>query len=73
VFNDRRTRYDDKLFAVLLLLPAVFAGVRYFESKSQMEQIAALHNKAPTMVLAKTQAQASASWAATNTSIVHRF
>ena len=26
MFNDRRTRFDDKLFLVLLIVPALFAG-----------------------------------------------
>lgn len=70
MFNDRRTRFDDKLFVALLLLPALFAGARYLESKSQMDQIA-LHNRLPAVVLAK--APASTEVTAAKASIVHRF
>lgn len=34
------SRRDDFLFVIALLLPAVFAGVRYFESNREMVQIA---------------------------------
>ena len=70
MFNDRRTRHDDKLFVLLLLLPVIFAGARYLESKSQMDQIA-LQSKPPVTALAK--ASTSAPLTAASTSIVHRF
>ncbi len=38
-FN-RSGHRDDWLFVIALLLPAVFAGARYFESDRQMTQIA---------------------------------
>jgi hypothetical protein len=38
-FN-RRSHRDDWLFVVALLVPAVFAGARYFEADRQMAQIA---------------------------------
>jgi hypothetical protein len=70
MFNDRRTSFDDKLFIALLIVPAIFAGARYLESKSQMDQIA-LQNKQPVVMVAKAAATAPA----TNTAagIVHRF
>ena len=68
MFSDRRTRHDDKLFLVLLAVPAIFAGARFFETKSQMDQIA-LQNKPAVTIVANgsspTQAKAAA--------IVHRF
>jgi hypothetical protein len=70
VLTDRRTRFDDVLFVALLLLPAVFAGSRYLQSKSQMDQIA-LRSRPPATILAK--APASAPGAGADTSIVHRF
>ena len=68
MFTDRRTRSDDKLFLVLLVVPALFAGARFLETKSQMDQIA-LQNKPPVTVVAK----ASTSTEVMATSIVHRF
>jgi hypothetical protein len=38
-FN-RRSYREDVLFVIALLVPAVFAGARYFESDAQMTQIA---------------------------------
>ena len=70
MFNDRRTRFDDQLFVALLLLPAIFAGARFLESKSQIDQIA-LHSRLPAVVLAK--APASTHVAGAQASIVHRF
>jgi len=70
VLTDRRTRLDDKLFVALLLLPAVFAGARFLESRSQMDLIA-LHGRLPAVILAS--APASNELAAGQTSIVHRF
>jgi hypothetical protein len=70
VLSDRRTRFDDKLFVVLLLLPAVFAGDRYLECRAQINRIA-LHASMPRTLLAK--APALTELAAGNTSIVHRF
>jgi hypothetical protein len=71
VLNDRRTRLEDQLFIALLLIPAIFAGARFLESKSQMEQIA-LHNRLPVAILAKAPAPTQLVDAAV-TSIVHRF
>jgi hypothetical protein len=68
MFTDRRTRSDDKLFLVLLVVPALFAGARFLETKSQMDQIA-LQNKPPVTIVAK----ASTSTEVMATSIVHRF
>jgi hypothetical protein len=68
--TDRRTRFDDKLFVALLLLPAVFAGARFLESQSQMDQIA-LRGRLSVVILAR--APASNELAAGQTSIVHRF
>jgi hypothetical protein len=70
MFNDRRTRFDDKLFLALLIVPAIFAGARYLESKSQMDQIA-LQNKAPAVMVAKAAAPAPVTETAAG--IVHRF
>jgi hypothetical protein len=69
MFSDRRTRHDDKLFVALIAIPAIFAGVRYFESKSQMDQIA-LQNKPPVVAVAKVPAPPQAMAA---TASVHRF
>jgi len=68
MFNDRRTRHDDKLFLVLLAVPALFAGARFLETKSQMDQIA-LQNKPPVTIVAKASTPTQAKAAA----IVHRF
>jgi hypothetical protein len=68
MFTDRRTRSDDKLFLVLLIVPALFAGARFLETRSQMDQIA-LQNKPPVTIVAK----ASTSTEVMATSIVHRF
>lgn len=68
--TDRRTRFDDYLFVAVLLLPVVFAGSRYLESASRMNQIAT-RNAVPATILAKSLA--SAQLGAANTSIVHRF
>jgi hypothetical protein len=70
VLNDRRTRFDDLLFAALLVIPALFAGSRYLDSKSEMDQIA-LRSKLPAPMLATSAA--STQLAAARTSIVHRF
>jgi hypothetical protein len=70
VYTDRRTRYDDKLFLALILIPAMFAGARYLESKSRMDQIA-LQNKPPVAAVAKVPAPAPGMIAAA--SPVHRF
>ena len=69
MFTDRRTRSDDKLFLILLVVPAVFAGARFFETKSQMDQIA-LQNKTPATVVAKASTPTQV---VVSTSIVHRF
>jgi len=37
---DQRGRRDDIWFAIVLLVPAFFAGARYCESERQMDQIA---------------------------------
>ena len=68
MFNDRRTRFDDKLFLALLIVPAIFAGARYLESKSQMDQIA-LQNKPAVTIVANASSPTQAKAAA----IVHRF
>ena len=68
MFTDRRTRSDDKLLLALLVVPALFAGARFLETKSQMDQIA-LQNKPPVTIVAK----ASTSTEVMATSIVHRF
>ncbi len=71
MFNDRRTSFDDKLFLVLLILPAVFAGARYLESKTEMDQIAALQNKQPAVMVAKASTPTPVTETAAG--IVHRF
>jgi hypothetical protein len=43
-FN-RSGHRDNLLFVILLLLPAIFAGARYFESERQMNQIAQVQAK----------------------------
>ncbi|HWY72158.1 MAG TPA: hypothetical protein VNW98_00840 [Burkholderiaceae bacterium] len=48
-FN-RRSYREDLLFVIALLVPAVFAGARYFESEAQMTQIAQAQQKAAEVV-----------------------
>jgi hypothetical protein len=71
MFNDRRTRFDDKLFLILLIVPALVAGARFLESKSEMDQIALHNNKQPVVMVAKTSTQTPMTDKATG--IVHRF
>ena len=71
MFNDRRTRFDDKLFLVLLIVPALFAGARYLESKSEMNQIALQNSKQPVVMVAKASTPAPLTDKAAG--IVHRF
>ena len=71
MFNDRRTRFDDKLFLVLLIVPALFAGARFLESKSEMDQIALQNSKQQALMLAKASTPAPVTDAAAG--IVHRF
>lgn len=51
MWTDRHTRLDDKLFLALLFIPAVFAGARYLESKSRMDEIM-LQSKSPVAIVA---------------------
>ena len=61
--------FSSPLFLLaLLVVPALFAGARFLETKSQMDQIA-LQNKPPVTIVAK----ASTSTEVMATSIVHRF
>ncbi len=71
MFNDRRTRFDDKLFLVLLILPAVVAGARFLESKSEMDQIALQNSKQPALMVAKASTPTPLTDKAAG--IVHRF
>lgn len=71
MFNDRRTRFDDKLFLVLLIVPALFAGARFLESKSEMDQIALQNKKQPVVMVAKAPTPTPMTDKATG--IVHRF
>jgi hypothetical protein len=71
MFNDRRTRFDDKLFLVLLILPALVAGARFLESKSEMDQIALQNNKQPVLMVAKASTPTPLTDKAAG--IVHRF
>ena len=50
-FN-RRSYREDLLFVIALLVPAVFAGARYFESEAQMTQIAQAQHKTAEVVSA---------------------
>lgn len=50
-FN-RRSHHEDLLFVIVLLVPAVFAGARYFESDAQMMQIAQAQHKTTEAVSA---------------------
>jgi len=43
---NRRSHREDLLFVIALLLPAVFAGARYFESDAQITQIAQAQHRA---------------------------
>jgi hypothetical protein len=69
MFNDRRTRYDDKLFIAMIVIPVLVAGVRFLESKSEMDQIA-MQNKPQVTAVAKSNEPTKI---AANLSIVHRF
>ena len=71
MYNERCTRFDDKLFLVLLIVPAIFAGARYLESKSQMDQIALQNKQQPAVMVAK--APPAAGVPQTAAGIVHRF
>jgi len=44
------SRRDDLLFVVALLVPAIFAGARYFESDRQMTQIVQAQGKKESVV-----------------------
>jgi hypothetical protein len=37
---NRRSRREDTLFVIALLVPAIFATARYFQSESEITQIA---------------------------------
>jgi hypothetical protein len=54
MFTDRRST-EDKLFLVLLAVPALFAAARFLDSKSEMDQIA-LQSKAPVVQVARSAA-----------------
>lgn len=54
MFSDR-SRTEDKLFIVLIAVPALFAAARFLDSKSEMDQIA-LQNKTPVVQVAKVPA-----------------
>ena len=71
MFNDRRTRFDDKLFLVLLIVPALFAGARYLDSKSEMDQIALQKSKQSVVMVAKASTPSPLTDKAAG--IVHRF
>ena len=53
---DRRTRKEDALFAIALLVPALFAGARYIESDRQMTQIAQAQARTAVAVQSHTPA-----------------
>jgi hypothetical protein len=57
-FN-RRTHREDLLFVIALLVPAIFAGARYFDSDTQMMQIVQAQQKTAEVAL-DTQAQPAA-------------
>jgi len=40
---NRRSRREDALFVIALLVPAIFATARYFESDREMTRIAQAH------------------------------
>jgi hypothetical protein len=50
MFTDRRI--EDKLFLVLIAVPALFAAARFVDTKAQMDQIA-LQAKAPVVLIAR--------------------
>jgi hypothetical protein len=50
MFTDRKSLIDDRLFAVLLLVPTLVAGSRYFETKSEMDLIAMQNKPAAALV-----------------------
>jgi len=55
---NRRSRKEDALFVIALLVPAIFAGARYIESDRQMTQIAQAQTHA-TSVAAESRLPAS--------------
>jgi hypothetical protein len=55
-FN-RPGKSDDLLFVIALLLPAVFAGARYFESDRQMNQIAQARSRGAVAVDSNARSQ----------------
>ncbi len=56
-FN-RRNRYEDVLFVIALLVPAVLSGARYIESDRQITQIAQAKSQAAMLAAEKSRAPA---------------
>lgn len=54
MFTDRRST-EDKLFLILLAVPALFAAARFLDTEKHMDQIA-LQNKAPIVQIARSAA-----------------
>jgi hypothetical protein len=50
MYTDRKSLLDDRLFLVLLLVPAMFSASRYLESKAEMDMIAMQNKSAATYV-----------------------
>jgi hypothetical protein len=50
---NRRSRHEDALFVIALIVPALFAAARYFESDRQMDQIAQAHAQTTLVASAK--------------------
>jgi hypothetical protein len=48
---NRRSRTEDALFVIALLVPAIFAGARYVESDRQMTQIAQAQTREASVAL----------------------
>lgn len=49
-FN-RRSHLEDALFVITLLVPAVFATVRYIETNRQLEQIAQAQSRSVSVAV----------------------
>jgi hypothetical protein len=47
----RRSRIEDILFVIALVLPAVVAGARYLETDREMTMIARSHAPAPSVAV----------------------
>jgi hypothetical protein len=56
---NRRSHTEDALFVIALLVPAIFAGVRYLESERQITQIAQAQTRAASVALERRKPAAA--------------